>query len=187
YSYQSIPPPFPRYGSHVSWTVQEIFSYKNETKNTPLEFLVNPPDLIHQYFPDPVDEFEITRIQRLFNVITPAFDKCAPWEVNQTSKCDPTDTKKDHAQYGNPCDATTKRFDDTKCVFSRCDTGYYLNPQTGNCTVIPKDYKSGFSKLTIIIFIVICAVALLLVIGLIILIVCLCKRQKRRSSYQQLP
>ncbi|KAA6393129.1 MAG: hypothetical protein EZS28_011349 [Streblomastix strix] len=185
--WKSIPPPFPRYGSHVSWTVQEIFSYKNETKNTPLEFLVNPPDLIHQYFPDPVDEFEITRIQKLFNVITPAFDICAPWEVQKKSSCQPEGgIRMDFAVYGNPCDPTTQQFDDSQCVFSYCQYGYYLSPETGNCTIIPKEYQDHFvvTPILIIILVAFCVVSVIIIIIAVVLIVLLVQRFRRRSSYQ---
>lgn len=82
-----------------------------------------------------------TFLEKLAVEILPLFDTCASWEVsaNSTDQCKQAsegETRKEHALYGHPCDTTTKKFDTSKCVFYRCEKGYYPN-RDGNCVSIP--------------------------------------------------
>ncbi|KAJ4458279.1 putative mitogen-activated protein kinase [Paratrimastix pyriformis] len=156
--YASIfPAPFPRNG-YLRFAFQEIYAFDWVTrqKGLPLEFLINPADVVLPYWPSAssTQDASAETLTRLFKLSAPAFDRCAAWEVRNLGikiptrfplrhghaptsfRYDSACTPIAHGRAGRPCDAATGTFDTTRCAFLDCLTGYYKNAD-GICASIP--------------------------------------------------
>lgn len=94
-----------------------------------------------------------------------------------------------HAIYGNPCDSSTHKYDVNKCVFDRCQEGYYLKNK--KCVSIPSlDYDDielyyavgiGAGVIAAIVIGIILLLSLILN-GVLIVCICCCYERKNKKG-----
>ncbi|KAA6399904.1 MAG: hypothetical protein EZS28_004565 [Streblomastix strix] len=178
-----LPNPFPRMGTLIRFPFEEIYSTKQKERNIPLEFKINSPDKIIQYFSSFIeeDEYQIQSVIDIIGKVGSYFRSCFDWEYDQGNTCIPKHKQK-HTEYGRKCDVSTQKFDGV-CDVSKCATNYFLHPDSLKCTLIPKPHKSLLSTkaiITILIFVIIALTTIICIIGC--LYIYIRKRNRRGSS-----
>ena len=138
---------FPRLNTEASYAAGMLYYEHPNGTDIPLHFLPLPPDaIIPEWFSTPLTP---ANLHRIAEVIRPYFYQCSNWEIRNSPDCTSSQIKKlaperSFALYGNPCDPLTHHFKDDECVFSECQYGYSVIPNTTTC--IPRQNKTRPSK-----------------------------------------
>lgn len=176
-SLSQAPDAFRRSGTSFSFSAGNTDSFDISTVGAWLEYKTISTDSSHPYFKfynrNPVD---IAETRSLVSLVAQDWDTCADWEVKE-AECTPSE-QVTHGRYGYACNSTTHTFDQSVCVFARCESGYYLSASR-KCTEIPgmvTETKSSQSKTTptwaIIVIAIIGVLLLVAVAGLIVTLLC---------------
>lgn len=185
----SLPKRFKRSFGNIRFPVGGTYSINKNEENTLMEYKVIQPDVISKEFVDYKSLRDPKYLAKLVEKYSTLFYKCVSWNVKVNSSCEaPSKGEKiQHALYGNPCNSEISAFDTSKCVFARCENGYYL--KDGKCEKIPKlDYDKGmYEKYDKVLTVwAICCIVLICVIfvGIIVCVtLCICCACKKRRNY----
>ena len=189
----TIPPLFPREGMDMRIPVIRTYSMErgdngtisDQENTTANEYKSSPPDIEYflYMFPGAATSFQFH--ETVASLLLPYFDTCVSWEVqaNSTQACKkgPTNGKKlKHALYGHPCNASTGKFDSSKCVFYRCEWNYYMSP-AGKCVKSPlRNYEKASYYIGAILGSVIPSTVTVIIV--VITIVCCCISRKGKTK-----
>lgn len=130
----TIPEKFTHEGAWLGYSLINLHSWKEATKDESLEYKIQEPDFIFEEYPL-LDELFGEKVDRIpvGRRVAKYLDEHATWEIELDDKCE---GKKEHMTIGHPYDPATGKFDTTKCVDGRCELGYYKNGE-GKCVISP--------------------------------------------------
>ena len=181
-AFDSAPGVLPR-GATLSLSAGNSWSFDVDAANEWLEYKVIGVDKVFPIFSTPLTNNQ-ARVQ-LLNTLLPEFEGCFSWEV-QEADCSPSNGQ-EHAKYGYPCNSSTGKFDQSQCVFARCEKGFYLSGNHRCISATFEESGSASSKsesdksVPVWTIVVICVLGVLLIIAAIWIII-LCLRNVRGSS-----
>ncbi|KAK2949130.1 hypothetical protein BLNAU_15971 [Blattamonas nauphoetae] len=136
------PPPFIRESTLIRWAMHKMFAfeYDDREKRKLLEFKSCKVDRSVKYFANPSTK-TVKSISELLAQVEPEMGKCVLNEVSSEREKCAKQAKIPHSVFGYACNASTGAFTTGKCVFARCEDGYYLTK--GKCVSFSKgkDYK----------------------------------------------
>jgi hypothetical protein len=120
-----------RYGEEISiasvelypWSAVAVYDKTITDTSIPLEFTHTPAD-IHLWIWD----YTINN-RKIYDAVLAIIEKCSLSQKKvDIDGCSSRSNIK-HGVYGRPCDATTGKYDTTKCILIRCEIGFYLSNQ----------------------------------------------------------
>ena len=130
------PAQFARIGTRISFTLMAGHSYDISNSAAFLDFKIVPPDVLLPHFSS-CDDFTDAKMLALIGEVQHYFERCYDWEVN-SDLCTPSEEEMiTHALYGHPCLTDGTAFDSTRCVFRRCEHGFFLS-DAHTCIPVPK-------------------------------------------------
>ncbi|KAH7819261.1 putative Peptidase family S41 member [Monocercomonoides exilis] len=132
---------FPRYGTSLSYVMNTGYSFDWKTPDEELEYKIIQPDEVYPLYPKVETQFTEEGYVSVAQAVKYMFEKCFSFQVAENDNC--TAPSGQHKIYGSPC--VNGAFDYSKCVFRRCEDGYYLDANNA-CVKTPKiSPKSSFS------------------------------------------
>lgn len=143
----SLPPKFKRINGTLRYPVGAKCSANKKEENVMMEFKLIEADITINDFIDYDNLRHPGYLANLALIVSDRFNQCISWNVKTNTSCKgPSEGDKiNHAIYDNPCDTSTSSYDIDKCVFARCENGYYL--KDNKCEKLPKlDYDSGLNS-----------------------------------------
>ena len=179
---------FYRSGTRLTFSMTSMLTF-TPGETTPLEFTIVKPNDQIAYYP----QASFGEPQELISVaskVENSFNRCYSGEV-QEAKCTPSSSadKVKHAVYGHPCKDGGSEFDTTRCVFLRCENGYYQSDNT-TCSKIPDSSKptpepsnkGGLKRWQIVLIISTSVSVFVVTIVVIIVVCCICNRRRRSAK-----
>ncbi|KAH7829647.1 putative Peptidase family S41 protein [Monocercomonoides exilis] len=124
---------FPRKGTSLSFVMNTGYSFDWKTPDEELEYKIIQPDEVYPLYPKVETQFTEEGYLSTAQAVRYMLEKCFAFQVTQNDNCSAPSGQ--HMIYGSPC--VNGAFDYHKCVFRRCEDGYYLNANNA-CVKTPK-------------------------------------------------